>query len=166
MARSWHTLALTCQLLSAACGDDSETVENADASKKTNASAHSPPDSTCIKQCYIDATCDTVPADQQPNFEQTKREFAARCPDAGKFPFAVVGICSDGSKAVHLGTGKSSLRRYFAASGAFLSMETGVDYSKPPCDGRTYWPAEPACEGYTVTELLCGDSPWPVGHTF
>lgn len=145
----------------AACSDQTEPSDSAETLPESDAAPEG-----CRAECgLVSGICRE--RSEFPNFEQTLNQWSTLCSDAGsRFPMVLVGRCADGSSLVAQYNGKRNERHYFSANGAFVSLSTGSDAVFPPCDGRTYWPTPPKCGSPTVTRIVCGQSPWPVGGAF
>ena len=156
-----------------ACGDDS--AHGADASgiagSVTDASmvdgalpdGSSAPDSSgasvpeeCRSQCELAAgSCDEIPFDQFPTYEETHSEWGDSCES---YLFAVAGTCADGSPLLYYNTGFTFEQRFYDSKGNFRGLTTGTDVVEPVCQGESYWPEVVRCVDPVTTEVLCGKS--------
>jgi hypothetical protein len=92
----------------------------------------------------------------QPDFDATLVDWSAgRCGSGfGGFPFFVEGACMNGGHVLYSGTGTTTERRFFDATGRFQAVQTGSDAGAPGCAVAS--PAPFTCGSVTVTRVLCG----------
>src|ERR1700712_5248866 len=112
--------------------------------------------SECRSQCELAAgRCEEKPFASFGDLESGRSQYQQRC-DAGAL-WAFEAECKQGTTVLRSGTGYTSEGRFYAASsGAFLGLTTTTDTASPPCDGKSFWPTEVACESPVVTRVICG----------
>jgi hypothetical protein len=116
-------------------------------------------DDPCVSQCELAAgSCDETRAPSDyPDRDSTAAAWTAAVVSCDQpLPYVVAGDCSGGGTFLLRGGGFTSEARVFDPTGSFVALSTQTDVIDPTCDGRGYWPQPPACDGATVSEVLCG----------
>lgn len=102
-------------------------------------------------------SCQPDEIDEFPDFDTRVSEILANC-QANRMHYliAVEGMCADGTRLLHTGTGYENEIQLFTADGEFEALIYHPDHGDWVCNSQFYWPSYRHCEAPVVVTSYCG----------
>lgn len=129
---------------------------SAHAAEQENANDFRP--TQCLLPCAPGRdSCEPDEVDEFPDFDAKVAEIVANC-RANRLHYlvAVEGMCADGTRLLHTGTGFENEIQLFTEDGKFEALIHHPDHGDWICKSQFYWPRYRQCEAPVVVSRYCG----------